>query len=82
MKLSYFPQIKVAHTSKIFHGQVYIPFLNWVLMVGTVLVAAIYNNVSFLILFQSFLGTDYRFRLRPSETLMGIDISSPTFGRY
>jgi len=45
MKLSYFPQVKVVHTSKIFHGQLYVPFLNWLLMLGTVLAAAIYNNV-------------------------------------
>lgn len=46
MKLSYFPQIKVIHTSKIFHGQLYVPMANWLLMIGTVLVASIYNNVS------------------------------------
>ena len=45
MKLSFFPQIKVVHTSKIFHGQLYVPMMNWLLMTGTVLVAAIYNNV-------------------------------------
>ena len=45
MKLSFFPQIKVVHTSKIFHGQLYVPMMNWLLMIGTVLVAAIYNNV-------------------------------------
>jgi K+ transporter len=45
MKLSYFPQIKVVHTSKVFHGQLYVPALNWLLMIGTVLVAAVYNNV-------------------------------------
>ncbi|KAL2064810.1 hypothetical protein VTL71DRAFT_3950 [Oculimacula yallundae] len=48
MKLSYFPQIKVVHTSKIFHGQVYIPLINWLLMIGTVLAAAIYNNTTSL----------------------------------
>ncbi|KAN0122207.1 potassium transporter [Hyaloscypha variabilis] len=48
MKLSYFPQIKVVHTSKIFHGQLYVPLLNWLLMIGTVLVAAIYNNTTSL----------------------------------
>ena len=48
MKLSYFPQIKVVHTSKIFHGQLYVPIVNWLLMIGTVLAAAIYNNVSTL----------------------------------
>lgn len=45
MKLSYFPQLKVIHTSKIFHGQLYIPLANWLLMIGTILVASIYNNV-------------------------------------
>ena len=46
MKLSYFPQIKLVHTSKIFHGQIYIPFANWLLMVGTIIVTAVYHNVS------------------------------------
>ena len=46
MKLSYFPQLKVVHTSKIFHGQLYVPMANWLLMVGTILVASIYNNTT------------------------------------
>jgi KUP system potassium uptake protein len=45
MKLSYFPQIRIVHTSKKFHGQLYIPIANWLLMIGTILVASIYNNV-------------------------------------
>ncbi|KAG0648812.1 Potassium transporter 5, partial [Hyphodiscus hymeniophilus] len=48
MKLSYFPQIKVVHTSKTFHGQLYVPLVNWLLMIGTVLVAVIYNNTTSL----------------------------------
>ncbi|KAF9693765.1 hypothetical protein EKO04_008563 [Ascochyta lentis] len=48
MKLSYFPQIKVVHTSTIYHGQLYVPSVNWLLMIGTVLVAAIYNNTTSL----------------------------------
>ncbi|PSN61587.1 potassium transporter [Corynespora cassiicola Philippines] len=48
MKLSYFPQIKVVHTSKVYHGQLYVPSVNWLLMLGTVLVAAIYNNTTSL----------------------------------
>lgn len=48
MKLSYFPQVKVVHTSKVFHGQLYVPLVNWLLMIGTVLVAAIYNNTTSL----------------------------------
>jgi KUP system potassium uptake protein len=48
MKLSYFPQIKVVHTSSIYHGQVYVPAANWLMMIGTVLVAGIYNNTTSL----------------------------------
>lgn len=48
MKLSYFPQIKVVHTSSKFHGQLYVPLLNWLLMLATVLAAAIYNNTTSL----------------------------------
>ncbi|KAM5347757.1 hypothetical protein ACJ41O_007581 [Fusarium nematophilum] len=48
MKLSYCPQMKVVHTSEKFHGQVYVPFLNWLLMLGTVLVTAVYNNTTSL----------------------------------
>lgn len=46
IKLSYFPQIKVKHTSKIFHGQIYIPWVNWLLMVGTICVTAAYSNTT------------------------------------
>jgi KUP system potassium uptake protein len=46
MKLSYFPQVEVVHTSKKFHGQVYIPLANWIMMIGTVIVTAVYTNVS------------------------------------
>ncbi|KKK23490.1 hypothetical protein P175DRAFT_0529378 [Aspergillus ochraceoroseus IBT 24754] len=48
MKLSYFPQMKVVHTSKIFHNQLYIPLVNWLLMIATILVASIYNNTTSL----------------------------------
>jgi KUP system potassium uptake protein len=48
MKLSYFPQIKVVHTSKTYHGQIYVPLVNWLVMIGTVLVAAIFNNTTSL----------------------------------
>lgn len=46
MKLSYCPQVKVVHTSRIFHGQLYVPFLNWILMLGTILVTAVYSNTT------------------------------------
>ncbi|KAF4777534.1 potassium uptake protein [Colletotrichum scovillei] len=48
MKLSYCPQMKVVHTSSTFHGQVYVPLLNWLLMLGTILVTAVYNNTTSL----------------------------------
>jgi KUP system potassium uptake protein len=46
MRLSYFPHIKTVHTSHKFHEQVYMPLANWLLMIGTVIVTAVYNNVS------------------------------------
>ncbi|KAL5117267.1 hypothetical protein ACEQ8H_004826 [Pleosporales sp. CAS-2024a] len=48
MKLSYFPQLKVVHTSATYHGQIYVPIANWLLMVGTVIIAAVYNNTTSL----------------------------------
>lgn len=48
MKLSYCPQVKVVHTSRTFHGQLYVPFLNWILMCGTILVTAVYSNTTSL----------------------------------
>ena len=48
MKLSYCPQVKIVHTSKVFFGQLYVPFLNWLLMLGSILVTAIYNNTTSL----------------------------------
>ncbi|ORY66088.1 potassium transporter-domain-containing protein [Pseudomassariella vexata] len=46
MKLSYCPQVKIVHTSKTFHGQLYVPFLNWLLMLGTILVTCVYSNTT------------------------------------
>ncbi|KAI0515225.1 potassium uptake protein [Xylaria bambusicola] len=46
MKLSYCPQVKIVHTSTKFHGQLYVPFLNWLLLIGTVLVTAVYSNTT------------------------------------
>ncbi|KND89681.1 Potassium transporter 5, partial [Tolypocladium ophioglossoides CBS 100239] len=48
MRLSYFPHIKVVHTSETFHEQVYMPLANWLLMIGTVIVTAVYNNTTSL----------------------------------
>lgn len=46
--MSYFPHIKVVHTSRKFHDHVYIPMANWLLMIGTVIVTAVYNNTTSL----------------------------------
>ncbi|WKT53986.1 Potassium transporter [Fusarium oxysporum f. sp. vasinfectum] len=48
MRLSYFPHIKVIHTSRTFHEQVYMPMANWLLMIGTVIITAVYNNTTSL----------------------------------
>jgi KUP system potassium uptake protein len=44
--MGYFPHIQVKHTSKLFHGQIYIPLANWLLMIGTVIVTAVYSNTT------------------------------------
>ena len=46
MHSSYFPQIKVKYTSTKFHGQVFIPLANWLMMIGCVIVTAVYSDVS------------------------------------
>jgi K+ potassium transporter len=37
-----------VHTSKLFHGQIYMPLANVLLMVGTIIVTAAYSNVSII----------------------------------
>ncbi|KAH7376757.1 potassium transporter-domain-containing protein [Plectosphaerella cucumerina] len=48
MRMSYSPHIKSVHTSSRFHHQVYMPLANWILMIGTVIVTAVYNNTTSL----------------------------------
>lgn len=48
IKLSYFPTISIVHTSQTYHNQLYVPLINWLLMIGCILVAAIYNNTTSL----------------------------------
>lgn len=48
IKLSYFPPLKVIHTSKIYHHQLYVPMANYLLCIGTVAVAAVFNNTNSL----------------------------------
>jgi KUP system potassium uptake protein len=46
MALSYFPNARLKYTSTTFYGQVYIPVANWLLMIGTLIVTALFKNVS------------------------------------
>jgi KUP system potassium uptake protein len=46
MKLSYFPHIKLVHTSRKFYGQIYIPLANWLLLIGTLVVTGVYSNTT------------------------------------
>ncbi|KAK8066057.1 hypothetical protein PG997_012804 [Apiospora hydei] len=48
MRLSYFPYVKSIHTSKRFHYHIYIPAANWLLMICTVSVTAIFDNTASL----------------------------------
>ncbi|KAK3674465.1 hypothetical protein LTR78_005551 [Recurvomyces mirabilis] len=48
IKLSYFPQIQVKHTSKVYHNQLYVPLVNYLLCIGTVAVTAAYQNTTSL----------------------------------
>jgi KUP system potassium uptake protein len=48
IKLSYFPQIKVIHTSKVFHNQLYVPLVNYLMLIGTVVVTAVFRNTTSL----------------------------------
>jgi KUP system potassium uptake protein len=46
MRLGYSPHIKTVHTSQRFHEQVYMPLANWLLLIGTVTVTAVFHDVS------------------------------------
>lgn len=46
MVMSYFPHIKMIHSSSTFHGQIYIPIANWLMMIGTIIVTAVYSNTT------------------------------------
>ncbi|XP_043694659.1 potassium transporter 5-like [Telopea speciosissima] len=42
--LGCFPKVKIIHTSKKYEGQVYIPEVNYALMLGTVIITAVFQN--------------------------------------
>ncbi|KAE9613394.1 putative potassium transporter [Lupinus albus] len=44
MALGCFPGIKIVHTSRKFMGQIYIPVINWFLMVMCIIIIAIFQR--------------------------------------
>lgn len=46
LALGCFPRVKVVHTSKKFLGQIYIPDINWILMILCIAVTAGFKNQS------------------------------------
>lgn len=46
LALGCFPRVKVVHTSKKFLGQIYIPDMNWILMILCICVTAGFQNQS------------------------------------
>ncbi|KAK8940682.1 putative potassium transporter 11 [Platanthera zijinensis] len=46
LALSCFPRVKIVHTSKKFLGQIYIPDLNWILLILCIAVTAGFENQS------------------------------------
>lgn len=42
--LGCFPRLNIIHTSNIIVGQIYIPWINWILMVLTIAVVAGFQN--------------------------------------
>jgi KUP system potassium uptake protein len=45
VNMSYFPPIKIVNTSHKYHSQIFIPLANWSMMVGTIIVTAVFKNV-------------------------------------
>jgi KUP system potassium uptake protein len=44
IRLNYLPRLKIVHTSRDAEGQIYIPFLNWSMMVGCLTTVFIFRN--------------------------------------
>ncbi|KAI3858460.1 hypothetical protein MKW98_021825 [Papaver atlanticum] len=46
MALGCFPRVKIVHTSRKFMGQIYIPVINWFLMIMCIVVVASFRNTT------------------------------------
>lgn len=62
LALGCFPRVKVVHTSKKFLGQIYVPDMNWILMVLCIAVTAGFQN-------QSQIGNAYGEFLQNADSL-------------
>ncbi|WP_120717613.1 potassium transporter Kup [Tsuneonella amylolytica] len=46
IQLGFIPRLSILHTSETEHGQIYIPFVNWVLMIAVILLVVTFRNSS------------------------------------
>jgi KUP system potassium uptake protein len=46
IQLGFVPRLSILHTSETEHGQIYIPFVNWVLLVAVILLVLTFRNSS------------------------------------
>ncbi|MGX7926404.1 potassium transporter Kup [Tsuneonella sp. HG094] len=46
IQLGFIPRLSILHTNETEHGQIYIPFVNWVLMIAVVLLVVTFRNSS------------------------------------
>ncbi|WP_126172469.1 potassium transporter Kup [Altericroceibacterium xinjiangense] len=46
IQLGFIPRLSILHTSDEHHGQIYIPFINWALMVAVILLVLFFRNSS------------------------------------
>lgn len=46
MALGCFPRLKIVHTSRKFMGQIYIPVINWFLMIMCIVVVSIFQSTT------------------------------------
>jgi len=46
INMSYFPPISYRYTSTTHHSQIFIPMANWLLMIGTIVVTAVFRNTT------------------------------------
>jgi len=46
IQLGFIPRLSIMHTSETEHGQIYIPFINWVLFIAVILLVLTFRNSS------------------------------------